>query len=106
MSYDPHAKAQRRYGRRDMRIDNAGHSPAAWIGVAVILAGCLMAAIAFPTTEVWLFWTGVGVAVVGAFLGKILSLMGLGIPPGYHQEGDVELRDRFVDEGRGGRRSG
>ncbi|MEU8137915.1 HGxxPAAW family protein [Streptodolium elevatio] len=95
---DSHELARKRYGRGDMRVGNAGHSSAAWIGVAVILAGCVVAAVALPLAEPWLFWTGVGVAAVGAVLGKLLSLMGLGVPPGYHQEGDVELRDQFVQD--------
>lgn len=95
---DSHEMARRRYGRGDMRVGNAGHSSAAWIGVAVILIGCVVAAVALPLAEPWLFWTGIGVAAVGSVLGKVLSLMGLGVPPGYHQEGDAELRDRLVGQ--------
>lgn len=95
-THDPHEKGRQRYGRGDLRVENAGHSSAAWIGVAVILAGCVVAAVALPLAKPWLFWTGIGVAAIGAVLGKVLSLMGLGVPPGYHQEGDVELRDQYV----------
>ncbi|MEU8139687.1 HGxxPAAW family protein [Streptodolium elevatio] len=98
-SHDQRERARERYGRGDIRTGNAGHSSAAWIGVAVILAGCVVAAVALPLAEPWLFWTGVGVAAVGAVLGKVLSMFGFGVPPGYHQEGDVELRDQYVDGG-------
>ncbi|MCF2527174.1 HGxxPAAW family protein [Yinghuangia soli] len=93
-------------GRGDVRTGNAGHTPAAWIGVAVILTGCVVAAVALPMAQAWLFWLGVGIAALGAVLGKILSLMGLGIPPGYHQEGDVELRDQMLGEDGSGQWSG
>ncbi|WP_436775292.1 HGxxPAAW family protein [Yinghuangia sp. YIM S09857] len=95
-SHDQRDRARRRYGRGDIRTGNAGHSSAAWIGVAVILAGCVVAAVALPMDRPWLFWTGIGVAAVGAVLGKVLSMFGFGVPPGYHQEGDAELRDRYV----------
>ncbi len=84
--------------RGDVRTGNAGHTPAAWIGVGVILAGCVVAAVALPLAKPWMFWTGFGIAVFGAVLGKLLSVVGFGAPAGYHQEGDVELRDKLVGE--------
>lgn len=78
-----------------------GSSPAAWIGVVVILAGLCVAGAAMIADLPWLFWTGLGIAVLGVVAGKLLSVTGFGLTPGYHQEGDVGLRDRLF--GTGGR---
>lgn len=58
-----------------------GHSVAAWTAVAIILVGCLLAALAVIFTAVWLFILGVVVVVLGALTGKLLSAMGFGAHP-------------------------
>lgn len=59
-----------------------GNSPAAWTTVFVIVAGGLMAAFGLigGGNWHWLSWTGLGVAILGVIVGKVLSLMGFGAP--------------------------
>ncbi|UGQ12942.1 hypothetical protein LO772_04795 [Yinghuangia sp. ASG 101] len=76
-----------------------GSSPAAWTGVVVILVGLCVAGGGMIADLPWLFWTGLGIAVLGVVAGKLLSVTGYGLTPGYHQEGDVDLRDRVFGEG-------
>lgn len=58
-----------------------GNSVAAWTAVAVILVGCLVAALAVIFTAVWLFVLGAVIVVLGALTGKLLSAMGFGAQP-------------------------
>ncbi len=76
-----------------------GSSPAAWTGVVVILLGLCVAGAAMMADQPWLFWTGLGIAGLGVVVGKLLSMAGYGLTPGYHQEGDADLRDRVFGEG-------
>ncbi|HSA49250.1 MAG TPA: HGxxPAAW family protein [Yinghuangia sp.] len=78
---------------------NHGSSPAAWTGVILILVGLCVGGAGMIADQPWLFWTGIGIALLGAVGGKLLSVMGFGIAPGYHQEGDTELRDQVFGEG-------
>lgn len=58
--------------------ESHGHSTAAWTSVGVILLGGLVSSVAIVFAVVWLFWVGVVVMVVGAALGKVLSMAGYG----------------------------
>jgi hypothetical protein len=89
-------------GRHAAVRHNHGNTVAAWAGVLVILVGACVAAAALPADKPWLFWVGIGIAALGALAGKVLSMLGFGPAPGYHQEGDAELRDElFGSDGRG-----
>ena len=63
-----------------------GNTPAAWTAVAIITVGFLVGAIAIVLAEVWLFWVGVVIIALGALAGKVLAMMGMGAPPGYHDQ--------------------
>lgn len=58
--------------------DNHGQSTAAWTAVAVILAGSIIMSLAVVFPSVFWFVVGAVVVVVGAFVGKVLSMMGYG----------------------------
>ncbi|MFF0340850.1 HGxxPAAW family protein [Kribbella sp. NPDC004875] len=61
--------------------DLHGNSPAAWTAVAIVLVAFTLGAIAMVLGPNWvLFWISVGIAVVGALAGKVLQLLGFGVP--------------------------
>jgi hypothetical protein len=55
-----------------------GHSPAAWTAVIVMLIAFSIGTVAFFFDVQWLVWASAGLLVVGAILGKVLSLAGFG----------------------------
>jgi phosphatidylglycerophosphate synthase len=61
-----------------------GNTPAAWTAVSIMMVGFVVGAFAVVAAAVWLFWVGVAIIIVGAVSGKVLAMMGLGAPPGYH----------------------
>ena len=58
--------------------EDHGHSLAAWIAVAVILVGAAVMALAVAFPHMVWFIVGAVIAVVGAILGKVLSMAGFG----------------------------
>lgn len=58
-----------------------GHSVAAWVAVSIIFAGFVLGGLALVLSAWWLFWTSGAVVVVGAIVGKVLSMMGMGTEP-------------------------
>jgi small neutral amino acid transporter SnatA (MarC family) len=59
--------------------EDHGNTPAAWTAVTIIMVAFVIGAIAVLTANWVLFWVGaVGVAVVGAVVGKVMSMMGMG----------------------------
>ena len=66
--------------------DNHGRTPAAWTTVAIMLLGSLVSAVAVLVAQPWLFFVGLGVIALGVVVGKLMSMMGLGSAPGYHDE--------------------
>ena len=72
-SADPHADG----GHGSLH----GNTPAAWTAVTIILGAFTLGAIAMVLGPNWLlFWISVGIAVVGALVGKVMQLMGFGAP--------------------------
>ena len=59
---------------------NHGRTTAAWTTTWVVVAGVAVSALAVVLALTWLFWTGVGIAVGGVVLGRILAIAGLGQP--------------------------
>lgn len=59
---------------------NHGHTVAAWVTVTVVLVGAVVSAVAVVAALPWLFWTGLGVVVVGVVLGRVLKMLGFGQP--------------------------
>lgn len=58
-----------------------GNSVAAWTAVIIISAGFVLGGVAMVIEQWWLFWVSAGIIVVGAIVGKIMSLMGMGNEP-------------------------
>ena len=61
--------------------DLHGNSPAAWTAVTIVLIAFTVGAIAMVLGPNWvLFWISVAIAVLGALAGKVLQLLGFGVP--------------------------
>jgi hypothetical protein len=59
--------------------DDHGNTPAAWTAVIIMIVGFVTGAIAVILENWPLFWIGgVGVVVVGAVVGKVMQMMGMG----------------------------
>lgn len=61
-----------------------GNTPAAWTGVTIILIGFVIGGIGMVIDQWLLFWVGLALLPVGAIIGKIMSLMGMGAEPASH----------------------
>ena len=49
--------------------------PAAWVAVSIIIVGFIIGGIALPIGPTWwLFWTGVGIVVLGAIVGAAVRI--------------------------------
>lgn len=59
--------------------DHEGKSPAAWIAVAVMLAGFAVGTIAFYFEVVWAVWLGVVIVALGLGAGFLLARAGYGV---------------------------
>jgi hypothetical protein len=65
--------------------DLHGNSPAAWTAVAVVLVAFTLGAIAMVLGPNWLlFWISVAIAVLGGLTGKVMQLLGFGVPADGH----------------------
>ena len=69
-----------------MTAESHGHTAAAWTAVAIMLIGFAVGGVAVVLAMPWLFFVGVGVIALGAVVGKVMQMMGLGQSPRYHQE--------------------
>lgn len=56
-----------------------GHSPAAWTGVLSMLFAISLGTVAFVLEIPWLVWASVGLLVVGALAGWLISRAGYGV---------------------------
>jgi len=62
--------------------DNHGQTPAAWTTVILIMLAFVIGTLAVVLANWPLFWVGgVGLAVVGLIVGKVMKMMGLGAAP-------------------------
>ena len=61
--------------------DLHGNSPAAWTAVTIVLIAFTVGAIAMVLGPNWvLFWISVAIAVLGVVAGKVMQLLGFGVP--------------------------
>ena len=67
-----------------------GNTPAAWTAVAVMFLGFLLSGLALPLELPWLFFVGLGVVVLGAVVGKVMQMMGLGHTVTYKDSRDPD----------------
>ena len=59
--------------------EDHGNTPAAWTAVTIIMIAFVVGAYAVLTANWALFWIGgVGGTVLGAVVGKVMSMMGMG----------------------------
>ena len=71
-----------------------GNTPAAWTAVSIMFIGFLISGLAVPLELVWLFVVGLVVVVLGAVVGKVMSMMGMGSTVTYKDERDPEYDDQ------------
>ena len=74
-----------------------GNTPAAWTAVTIMFVGCLVAALAIPLALPWLFFVGLGIVALGAVVGKVMQMMGMGNTVAYK-----DSKDPDYDENRSG----
>ena len=55
--------------------DNHGQTPAAWTLVVLVLIGCLVSSIAVVLASEAMFFVGLGIAVLGLVVGKVMQMM-------------------------------
>lgn len=72
--------------------ENHGHSTAAWTAVSVILLGCVIASVAVLLPSVPLGIVGAAVIILGAIVGKVMSMAGFG-SDGHHAQAGGGLTD-------------
>lgn len=65
-----------------------GNTPAAWTAVTIMFLGFLIAGFALPLDVPWLFFVGIGVVVIGAIVGKVMQMMGMGSTVTYKDDHD------------------
>lgn len=58
--------------------DNHGNTPAAWTAVTIMFVGFVVAGIALPLAQPWLFFVGIAVIALGVVVGKVMQMMGMG----------------------------
>ena len=71
-----------------------GNTPAAWTAVAIMFVGFLLSGIALPLELPWLFFVGLGVVALGAVVGKVMQMMGLGNTVTYKDSRDPEYDEQ------------
>ena len=67
-----------------------GNTPAAWTAVTIMFVGFLLSGLALPLELPWLFFVGLGVVVLGAVVGKVMQMMGLGNTVTYKDSRDPD----------------
>jgi hypothetical protein len=75
-----------------------GNTPAAWTAVSIMFVGFLLSGIALPLDMPWLFFVGLAVVALGAVVGKVMQMMGMGNTVAYKDEKDPEYDDEHSDQ--------
>jgi hypothetical protein len=71
-----------------------GNTPAAWTAVGIMFVGFLVSGIALPMELPWLFFVGLAVVVLGAVVGKVMQMMGMGQTVTYKDERDPDYDEQ------------
>lgn len=61
-----------------------GHTPAAWTGVIIAFIGFCVAGTFMVMDQPAGFWAGMGIVLLGALVGGVMSVMGMGQPKHVH----------------------
>jgi hypothetical protein len=77
-----------------MSSDSHGGTVAAWTAVAIIIGGTLISSVALPLSSPVLFFVGVGVIILGAVVGKVMSMMGMGNTVAYKDDRDPDYDEQ------------
>ena len=83
--------------------DSHGHTPAAWTAVTIMFLGFLISGLALVFALEWLFFVGLVVVALGAVVGKVMQMMGMGNTVAYKDASDPEYDhddDRHSDAPR------
>jgi hypothetical protein len=67
-----------------------GNTPAAWTAVSIMFVGFLISGFALPLDSTWLFFLGLVVVLLGAVVGKVMAMMGMGSTVTYKDHRDPE----------------
>ena len=70
--------------------DSHGHTPAAWTAVTIMFVGFLISGLALVFALEWLFFVGLVVVALGAVVGKVMQMMGMGNTVTYNDAGDPD----------------
>ncbi|MDP2013145.1 MAG: HGxxPAAW family protein [Actinomycetota bacterium] len=57
-----------------------GNTPAAWTAVTIMMIASVVGTLGVMMSNWVVFWIGVALVVVGAIVGKVMQMMGLGQP--------------------------
>lgn len=72
-----------------------GNTPAGWTAVIIMLIGFVVGAVAVVQLNWPLFWIGgVGLLVLGAIVGKVMQMMGMGQPVPAGRASSTTVPDR------------
>ena len=71
-----------------------GHTTAAWTSVSIMFVGFLISGLALPWALEWLFFVGLLVVVLGAVVGKVMQMMGMGNTVSYKDGNDPEYDEQ------------
>jgi len=61
--------------------DNHGNTPAAWTAVAIITIAFIVGMFAMIFGNWPLLYVAFGIVIIGAVVGKVMSMMGMGAQP-------------------------
>ncbi|MET8553433.1 HGxxPAAW family protein [Streptomyces sp. NPDC004959] len=59
-----------------------GHTPAAWTGVLIAFVGFIVCSVFTVMAVPVGFWVGIGILLLAAIVGGVMSAAGLGAPKG------------------------
>jgi hypothetical protein len=62
--------------------ENHGQTPAAWTAVSIVMLAFVIGTAGVIMGNMLVFWIGgVGLAIVGGIVGRVMSMMGMGLAP-------------------------
>jgi len=80
--------------------DSHGHTPAAWTAVTIMFLGFLISGLALVFALELVFFVGLVVVALGAVVGKVMQMMGMGNTVSYKDDRDPEYDENTADSPR------
>ena len=62
----------------DGHASDHGSTPAAWTLVVIVTLGSIVSTVGLVVGQWPVFWVGIGIALLGAIVGKVMQAAGLG----------------------------